>query len=163
MEFAIRPYRPEEIPYIIDAHRKVYTEEYNWGDAFLVYVEEVVKNFATGSKHADEGLWVAVIEDKPIGCIMLCHTEEMGVGQLRLFLVEKRARGYGIGKTLSEFLLTQARCLGYEKLILWTADILEDALRQYARMGFVEVERIPNHTWSRDGKTVYEVKMVLTL
>lgn len=78
-------------------------------------------------------------DGRPVGCIMLCQTEEPAVGQLRLFLVEKGQRGAGVGTALV------------------------DAIRLYQKYGFHKTEQQPNTTWSLDGETVMEEKFELAL
>ena len=94
---------------------------------------------------------------------MLCETESPQIGQLRLFLVEKAHRGSGIGTALIDTLLAKVRACGYEKLILWTASPLTDAIRLYQRYGFQKIAEQPNTSWSLIGETVMEEEYELTL
>lgn len=56
-----------------------------------------------------------------------------------------------------------ARACGYQRLILWTASPLVDAIRLYQKYGFHKTEQQPNTTWSLDGETVMEEKFELAL
>lgn len=94
---------------------------------------------------------------------MLCETEDPSVGQLRLFAVEKNRRRQGIGRALMEALLAKAEEVGYKTMILWTARLLEAAIRQYERFGFRVTETVENRTWRPDGEPVLEIKMEKTL
>lgn len=126
----------QEIAYFADAHRRVYGEEYRWGPAFCDYAAHIAETFVRSER--DE-FFAAVVDDRPVGCIMLCQTEEPAVGQLRLFLVEKGQRGAGVGTALV------------------------DAIRLYQKYGFHKTEQQPNTTWSLDGETVMEEKFELAL
>ena len=141
MKFSIRPYRKGEERYVAEAHRRVYSDEYRW--------------------NSREEMWVAENEDTAelLGSVMLCSTEDPQVGQLRLFLVEKRARGCGIGSALADTVLERAEKEGYRKLILSTADVLKEAVRLYRRLGFATVREVENNTWSLDGETFREITM----
>lgn len=138
----VRPVNRQEIAYFADAHRRVYREEYRWGPAFCDYAAHIAEPFVRSER--DE-FFAAVADGRPVGCIMLCQTEEPAVGQLRLFLLEK------------------ARACGYQRLILWTASPLVDAIRLYQEYGFHKTEQQPNTTWSLDGETVMEEKFELAL
>lgn len=132
----VRPVNRQEIAYFADAHRRVYREEYRWGPAFCDYAAHIAEPFVRSER--DE-FFAAVADGRPVGCIMLCQTEEPAVGQLRLFLVEKGQRGAGVGTALV------------------------DAIRLYQKYGFHKTEQQPNTTWSLDGETVMEEKFELAL
>lgn len=164
MDYIVRPYRPGEEAYVADAQRRVYSEEYHWGPSFIDYAVKITLEFAAQAKNEREEMWVADSGGKLIGCIMLCQSDESpDAGQLRLFLVEKEYRRFGIGRALTTALFQKAREAGYKQLILWTASPLTDAVRHYEKLGFHKVEEVENHDWSLDGETVFEVKMVLNL
>ena len=165
MEYLIRTYKKGEEHYVADAHRRVYSEEYNWGDSFISYAAKVAADFASKKPSSREGLWVAedFISSKLVGCIMLCETDEKDVGQLRLFLVEKAYRRYGIGSALTKELLDHAKQAGYKKLILWTASPLTEAIDHYKRLGFIITESVDNAEWSNCKETLQEIKMEMIL
>ena len=146
-----------------DAQRRIYSEEYRWGDTFIRYAVKVARDFAEKKKSDREELWVADADGKLVGCIMLCETEDPTVGQLRLFLVEKDYRRYGIGSALIKALMEKAKEAKYEELILWTASPLTAAIRHYERLGFRVTEEKENDEWSLDGEPVIEVKMTMKL
>ncbi len=159
MKYSVRPYRPGEELYVAQAHKRIYTEEYRWGDSFTGYAMKIAMDFPDREKTDREELWIAEAGGRPVGCIMLSQTEEPTVGQLRLFLVEKAYRGFGIGAALTGALLERAGAVGYERLVLWTASPLRDALRQYEKLGFRFVEEAENRQWSMDGEPLKEIKL----
>lgn len=163
MSIIIRPYRSGEEQYVAEAHRRIYTEEYRWGPSFTHYAAEIALSFPSRGQDTGEALWVAEADGILVGSVMLCRTDEEGTGQLRLFLVEKEYRCRGIGHRLTAELLDKARAVGYNKLILWSASPLHDALAHYEKLGFRTVETVDNHDWSLDGEVVTEIKMVLSL
>ena len=163
MEYTVRPYQHGEERYVAQAHRRIYSKEYHWGAVFIDYAEKIALDFAAKTKNDKEELWVAEKDGELIGCIMLCQTEEPPVGQLRLFLVEKNYRCYGVGSALSKALLAKAKEAGYKELILWTASPLTDAIHHYEKMGFHCIEKVPNRDWNIEGEMLYEVKMTMKL
>lgn len=159
--YEIREYRPSDEKYVADAHMRIYKDEYNWGPAFSDYAGHIAYAFAETGPAPGEKLWIAETDGKQVGCIMLCKSEESNVGQLRLFLVEKAHRNQGIGQALTDTLMSEAKEAGYQKLVLWTAHPLVDAIRCYERMGFVKTESTSNTEWSLSGELVYELKYEL--
>jgi GNAT superfamily N-acetyltransferase len=75
---------------------------------------------------------------------VICTRKSKRTAQLRLLLVEPEARGLGIGTRLGEECLSFARRAGYERITLWTNDVLDDARRIYERAGF-ELEDQQRH------------------
>ena len=163
MDYIIRPFTAGEEQYVADLHKRLYSEEYLWGPSFTYYAQKIALDFAEKEKSQREELFIAVAEGKPVGCIMICETDDSDIGQLRLFAVEKEYRGYGIGSALLAAFMEKARNSAYKKIILWTADPLTDAIRQYEKMGFVSVESVENNSWSTVGAVVYEIKMEMDL
>ena len=164
MEYTVRPYKKGEEQYVAEAHRRIYREEYNWGPAFSEYAAAIALDFAKKEHGPGEELWVAedTAAGRLLGCIMLCGAGD-DIGQLRLFLVEPDCRRFGIGSALTRALFDRARQAGYRWLILWTAGPLEDAVRIYGRLGFVQTETSSNTDWSLAGEPVTEIKMELEL
>jgi len=163
IDYVVRPYRKGEEEYVADAHRRIYSGEYRWGESFTKYAAQIALDYAN-TPHSDrEELWIAEAEGKPVGYIMLCETEDPSVGQLRLFLVEKEYRRFGIGRALTNALMDRVKESGYSELMLWTAGPLKDAIRHYEKLGFHVVEETENLDWSLDGEPVTEIKMTKDL
>ena len=163
MDFRIRPYRPGEEEYVADLHERLYSTEYGWGREFLDYAVGIPRRFAQKEKSDREELYIAEADGRPVGCILLCGTEDPDVGQLRVFAVEKEQRRRGIGAALLQTAMDKAKSAGYGKLILWTADTAAAAVRKYEKLGFRTVETMENHSWDPDGKAVMEMKMEMCI
>lgn len=88
MEYLIRPYKRGEEEYVADIHKRLYSQEYNWGPEFTDYAVGIPRDFAKKPQNDREELFVAEQDGQLAGCIMLCQTDEWNVGQLRLFAVE---------------------------------------------------------------------------
>lgn len=76
--------------------------------------------------------------DPPVACIALRPLEEPAIGEVKRLYVRPSARATGLGRTLVETLLAHARDIGYRELRLDTASWMSDAMRLYARLGFIE-------------------------
>ncbi len=163
MDFVVRPYQDGDAQYAANLHKKLYSEEYSWGSSFTEYAAKIALDFAQKPKNQREELFLAESNGTPIGCIMLCQTDEPSVGQLRLFAVEKEYRKYGVGSALIQALMAKATSVGYQKLILWTASPLTAAIRHYKKLGFRITETVENHDWSTKGETLNEIKMEMDI
>lgn len=75
---------------------------------------------------------------EPAGCVALHRLDGETCEMKRLF-VRPEYRGYGIGQSLANRILAEARSLGYKRMRLDTLDRLEDAVRLYRKLGFAEI------------------------
>jgi putative acetyltransferase len=81
-----------------------------------------------------------------IGAYGLYPVEERTC-ELRKMYLHKVHRGKGLGKFLLEDALSNARRLGFERMILETASVLKEATALYKSYGFIEYN--PQHMSSR--------------
>ncbi|MDX2470941.1 MAG: GNAT family N-acetyltransferase [SAR324 cluster bacterium] len=63
---------------------------------------------------------------------------------IRMLVVDPKQRGKGIGRALTEEVVTQAKTLGCKCIALHTSPIMEVALSLYLRMGFEKFGVIPD-------------------
>lgn len=147
--FILREPRAGDYGWVIARHGALYAEEYGWDESFEALVARIVANHVEGHDPEREAAWIAELDGGPVGCVFCCRKEET-VAQLRLLLVEPRARGTGIGTRLVKECVCFARSAGYEWITLWTNDILEDARRIYERAGFELTEEEPHASFGRE-------------
>jgi GNAT superfamily N-acetyltransferase len=107
--------------WVIETH-KAHSKVRGFDEEFEVMVEKIVADFAKNYDPKREHCWIAETGGEPVGCVFLVNRSE-SLAQLRLLLVDRRARGLGIGKRLVEECVTFARRVGYRKIILGTNDI----------------------------------------
>ena len=144
----IRTHRPGDLGWVLERHGVVYTEEYGWGAPFEAIVARVVAEFAETQDPVREACWVAELEGRRVGSVMLVrHPEREGVARLRLLLVEPEARGLGVGRALVDACTSFARATGYRMVTLWTQSVLAAARAIYARAGYVKVSEAPQTTF----------------
>ena len=109
---------------------------------------EIVAAFIRNFDAARECCWIAEIDGHPVGSVFVVKRPDTeGVAQLRLLLVEPRARGLGIGGRLVAECVRFARQHGYRTIMLWTNDVLVAARRIYEKAGFRLVEEEPHRSF----------------
>jgi len=145
----LRPPGPGDFGWVVHRHGALYAEEYGWDDSFEALVTRIVADYLEYRDAQRESAWIAEVDGEPVGCV-LCTKKEEKVAQLRLLLVEPSARGMGIGTRLVEECIRFARRAGYERIMLWTNDVLEDARRIYEHAGFELVEEERHHSFGHD-------------
>jgi DNA-binding MarR family transcriptional regulator/GNAT superfamily N-acetyltransferase len=155
----VRAHRSDDLGWVLARHATLYAKEYGWGSQFKLLVAGIIADFLRGHDPAREGCWIAEHDGAPAGCVMLVDAGD-GVAKLRLLLVDPRARGLGIGRSLVEECIRFARDAGYRKITLWTQSILTDARAIYQRAGFVRTEEKPHRSFGVDlvGET-WELKL----
>jgi DNA-binding MarR family transcriptional regulator/GNAT superfamily N-acetyltransferase len=147
--FVIRPPRSGDFGWVVQRHGVLYAEEYGWDETFEALVARIVADYVDHRDPRREEAWIAEVDGERVGCVFCCR-KDRATAQLRLLLVEPRARGKGIGTRLVEECIRFARSAGYERLMLWTNDVLEDARRIYERTGWKLVEEEVHHSFGRD-------------
>jgi DNA-binding MarR family transcriptional regulator/GNAT superfamily N-acetyltransferase len=145
----LRAPHPGDYGWIVQRHGAQYADEYGWDESFEALVARIVADYAEHHDPRREAAWIAEVDGEPVGCV-LCVRKDDATAQLRLLLVDPRARGRGIGGRLIDECLRFARRAGYEQIVLWTNDVLHDARRLYERAGFELVESGEHHAFGHD-------------
>lgn len=147
--FVLRSHRPGDIGWVISSQAKAYAEEYGWDISYEALVAEICAQFIKNYDATREHCWIAEAGGEPLGSIFLVNGGD-GVAKLRLLLVEKKARGLGVGRALVEQCVSTAREKGYRKMTLWTQSILVAARGIYQAAGFQCVKEEPHHSFGVD-------------
>ncbi|MCC5859049.1 MAG: GNAT family N-acetyltransferase [Ectothiorhodospiraceae bacterium] len=147
--FVLRPPVPGDIGWVIYRHGALYHQEYQWDDRFELLVADIAVQFLRSSDPQCERCWIAEMDGENVGCVFLMKASA-DVAKLRLLLVEPTARGLGIGKCLVQECITFARLKHYQKLVLWTNDVLVAARRIYADAGFVRLDRHVHQSFGQE-------------
>jgi DNA-binding MarR family transcriptional regulator/GNAT superfamily N-acetyltransferase len=157
--YLLRSHRPGDIGWVISRHGAAYAREYGFDIDFEALVAEIAAQFIRNYDAAREHCWIAEIAGEPVGSVFLVKGSDR-VAKLRLLLVEKQARGLGVGQALVEECIRFARQAGYTSISLWTQSILLAARGIYQRAGFELVKEEKHHSFGVDlvGET-WELKL----
>jgi DNA-binding MarR family transcriptional regulator/N-acetylglutamate synthase-like GNAT family acetyltransferase len=147
--FLLRSHRPGDIGWVISSQAKAYAEEYGWDISYEALVAEICAQFIRSYDASREHCWIAEAGGEPLGSIFLVNGGD-DVAKLRLLLVEKKARGLGVGRALVAQCVSSARERGYKKMTLWTQSILVAARGIYQAAGFRRVKEEPHHSFGVD-------------
>ncbi|MGH2538958.1 MAG: bifunctional helix-turn-helix transcriptional regulator/GNAT family N-acetyltransferase [Actinomycetota bacterium] len=145
----LRPPAPGDYGWIVSRHGAIYADEYGWDESFEALVARIVADCVERRDRGRERAWIAELDGERAGCV-LCVGKDRDTAQLRLLLVEPRARGRGIGSRLVDECVRFARRARYERIVLWTNDVLEDARRIYEAAEFELIDEQEHHSFGRD-------------
>lgn len=157
--FLLRSHRPGDIGWIVSRHGAIYAQEYGWDISFEALAAEITAQFLRSWDPRREQCWIAEIGGEPVGSIFLVRASDE-IAKIRLLLVEKKARGLGVGRALVEQCIRFASDAGYSSITLWTQSILVAARGIYQRAGFQCVRQEKHHSFGVDliGET-WEMKL----
>jgi DNA-binding MarR family transcriptional regulator/GNAT superfamily N-acetyltransferase len=147
--FVLRPPVPGDLGWVVQRHGALYAAEYGWDASFEALVARIVADYAARGDRRREAAWIAELGGEPAGCVF-CMRKTDTTAQLRLLLVEPRARGLGMGGRLVAECVSFARRAGYREMVLWTNDVLHAARRIYQRAGFRLAGSEPHHSFGHD-------------
>ena len=83
-------------------------------------------------------LLLALYSGAPAGCIALRRIDAQSCEMKRLY-VRPEFRGKGIGSLLVQRIISDARAIGYRRMLLDTLPFLERAIQMYRDAGFREI------------------------
>lgn len=134
----IREHRVGDMGWIIEAQAVAYATEYGWNEKFEGLLAEVAGKFIANFNPEKERCWIAEKDGRRVGSIAIADGGN-GTAKLRLLYLDPAARGLGLGRLLVDQCIAFSQLAGYDKLSLWTNDVLKAAIRIYETAGFTLV------------------------
>jgi DNA-binding MarR family transcriptional regulator/GNAT superfamily N-acetyltransferase len=147
--YRLRPHEPGDMGWVVQEHAVLYSREYHWNADFEAMVATLVARFLRRFDPERERCWIAEKDGERVGSVFLVRRSETRA-QLRMLIVDPKARGLGIGNRLVNECLSFARQVGYRKVVLWTNDILHAARRIYEKAGFERVRCERHRSFGHD-------------
>lgn len=136
--FPIRPVRDDDSARILAILAECYAE-YPGCLLDLSEVPELLRP-ATSFAEVDGSFWVAEDDGLVVGFVALVPGhDDATLGELKKLYTARRARGRGLGRTLIELVLREAKRRGLSRVHLWSDTRFETAHRVYERCGFVRL------------------------
>lgn len=155
--YLLRDPQAGDMGHVVQAQSALYAREYQWNWEFEALVAEIVAKYLREFDPTRERCWIAEKDGEVVGSVFVVRHDD-STAQLRMLYVDASARGLGIGQRLVDECLRFARNAGYQRMMLWTVDILTDARKLYQKAGFELVEEEPmrsfgkqliSQTWTR--------------
>lgn len=160
----VRPRQVGDIGWACMRQAELYAKEFRYLPVFEDYVIRSFAPFVERFDRAQDGLWVAELGGRRVGCIAIQHDAQDPRGswaQLRWYFVESDARGQGVGRALLDQAIAFCHKAGHQGIWLWTVDDLTAARRQYEHAGFrlvhTEAEPCAWAPWGREQR--WELKL----
>lgn len=147
--FVLRDPQPGDLALIAQQNARLYAKEYGWDWTFEALVSEIIAQFIQNFDPSGERCWIAERDGQVVGSIFVVR-QDSAVAKLRILYVDERARGLGLGSRLVEEAVQFAKDRGYQRMILWTNDILTSARRIYEAAGFTLIEEESHHSFGKD-------------
>jgi GNAT superfamily N-acetyltransferase len=146
----IRPLgQPGDLGWVVMAHGELYAAEFGWDRSFEALVARIVADYANNTASEREAAWIAELDGRRVGCVF-CVASDETTAQLRILLVDPRARRGGLGGRLVDECIRFARAAGYTRMKLWTNHPLVAARAVYLKRAFRLVEEEPHHSFGVD-------------
>ncbi|OWU85045.1 hypothetical protein ATO6_08290 [Oceanicola sp. 22II-s10i] len=145
----LRALEPGDLGWVIRQQSRLYAAEYGWNHEYEALVTRILGDFASQHDPSCERGWIAEIDGDPVGAVFVVRKDDR-TAQLRLLHVEGAARGRGVGSQLVDQVITFSRGAGYQRVELWTNDVLRAARRIYIQAGFQLMREEAHHSFGKD-------------
>jgi GNAT superfamily N-acetyltransferase len=157
----VSQYMPGLLGRITELHARYYHQHWGFDLFFETKVAAELADFLHYFDPAQDGLWVAMMDNQIVGSVAVSGREAGTLGaRLRWLIVAPEYQGRGFGKRLMREVVDFCRQARFKRIYLTTFAGLDAARHLYEKKGFrVVIEQEDAH-W---GKTVREQTFELLL
>jgi GNAT superfamily N-acetyltransferase len=149
VSYTLRNHQLGDMGYITYLHAIHVATAYGWGEPFEAMVGEITSNFQKNYNPKRERCIIAEKKGEIIGCVFLVDAGD-NVAKLRLLYVSPEARGLGLAQALVNEVIKIAEQIKYDKMVLWTTNVLDAARYIYRKAGFELVHEEPNKEFGEE-------------
>ncbi len=135
--------------WLIMRHGELYAASEGFDHTFEPLVAEILADFIRNNDPTCERGWIARRGGERLGSIF-CVRNTPDTAKLRLFLIDPKARGKGLGRRLLTACLDFARTARYQRMELWTHESHTAACALYQKHGFTLTGSKPVHSFGVD-------------
>lgn len=161
MIIKVSEYIPGLLGRITELHGKYYHQHWNFDLFFESKVAIELADFLNHFNPANDGLWIARIDDQIVGSIAISGRDADTLGaRLRWLIVAPECQGQGLGKLLMREAIDFCKCARFKRIYLTTFAGLDAARHLYEKEGFRLVTEQRDNHW---GKFVSEHTFELLL
>jgi len=128
---------PDEVPAVRDLFRE-YADRLGIDLCFQRFEEELAG--LPGAYAPPDGRLLVVDAGSELAGCVACRRHATGVCEMKRLYVRPAFRGLGLGRRLIDRLASEAKCMGYEAMVLDTLPVMAEAIGLYRSAGFVEIE-----------------------
>jgi GNAT superfamily N-acetyltransferase len=114
-------------------------DDLNFKRANDTFFKELGKFPTYDYKSPNGAFFIIYSDENPIGCAGLKKFDEKSC-ELKRMYIKEQFRGRGFAKTVIEFLLNEAKLLGYKEVLLDTNAVMPVAIKAYLKAGFTEIQ-----------------------
>lgn len=144
-----RPFTPADAAWLTARHGALYAQQDGFDDSFAPLVAGILADFIADHDPEREAGWIVEADGQPVGSIFCVRLDD-ATAKLRLFLLEPRMRGQGLGRRMLMHCMDFARAAGYSGMQLWTHESHKAACALYAAHGWRLVSAKPVRSFGCD-------------
>ena len=144
-------YVPTLLGRVTEMHAAYYAENYGFGLVFERKVASELAEFLGRVDRPKNAVFSAELNGWLVGSVAI-DGEDLGCGvaHLRWFIVDDRARGFGIGQKLISSAMEFVDRARFSESHLWTFKGLDAARHLYEQAGFSLSDEKPGEQWGRE-------------
>lgn len=140
------------VPFKNEYSKEFYTLNIEWLKTFFYvepFDEEVLSKPETYIINKGGYIFFALLDNKVVGTVALMPLPKQEAFELTKMAVSPKHRGHKIGQKLMQHCIDFAKTENFNRLLLYSNTILENAIYIYRKHGFIEINVEANCPYER--------------